>query len=237
MNFRKYNTWNFLKFPCVLMMILMGLTACGKDPLFSDQAMIAHFHAHRETFETLVATAKVYDENWERRSDIIALKKQAGIEAVIGSNGSPRDDPYARDRDPKQKLKKLNEEQKKEQEWNHRYLRENLVIKMRYMGYYKRNYELAGQLNWKDYIYFYDGRSPARYSNHVRWDPVGRNPKYKEIRLGYKVVTSLDASTERAAYRVRGVHRSLYAVDWHHGAGCIVKKIEPKWFLRRCWLN
>jgi len=219
-------------------MISMGLTACGKDPLFSDQAMIAHFHAHREAFEALVATAKVYDENWEQRPDIIALKKQAGIETVIGGNGSPWDDPYARDRDPKQKLKKLDEEQKINQEWNHRYLRDALVVKMKHLGYYKRNYELAGQLSWKDYIYFHDGRTfDDFFSSSINWEPDRKNPKYEGIWQSYTVVVSLDASREHTAYTVRRSSSAALKFDWNGGVGCAVREITAKWFLRRCWLN
>jgi len=203
--------------------------------------MINHFYAHKQEFEALVKTAVTYDEKWELRPDVKALRKKTGIYQIIGGIGRVVEDPgvpvsewyqqYIHYKDiPSKKL------------FHEKARTHALIIKMQGKRGYYANYLLHGGLNYKDYVYFHNDRIPGppvnsfygitgygpydRISWKIRDDGTEDGPHLR-------VMESLDSLMDPWFFHSREKLRAEAHRIWGKHT-CVVKKIEPHWFLRRC---
>jgi len=202
--------------------------------------MIKHFYAHKQEFEALIKTAITYDEKWELRPDVKALRKKTGIDQIIGGTGSVVEDPSV-----------------PAKEWYRQYdhlgiyartlfrkkaRKHALIIKMQGKRGYYANYRFHGGLNYKDYVYFHNDRIPGppvksfhgiavygtydRISWAIRDDGTEDGPHLR-------VMESLDSLIEVWFFHSREKRKAIDHRRWGKNT-CVVRKIEPHWFLRRC---
>jgi len=181
--------------------------------MISDQEMVDHFNAHKQDFNALVQTYLTYGRQpveWANRPDVIELKTKTSIERIIDGPGYWFDDPYSLE--AAKKLKQMDDEKS----WAQNHSRKTAIVKMLDHRIHETFYWSVGGLNWKDYFYF-----PADpYIEHGRIKLPREPDGYKSIPHGllWRVVDSTD---------------SLHA--WNSEMGeCVMKKIEPKWYIRRC---
>jgi len=186
----------------------------------------------------LVKTAVTYDEKWELRPDVKALRKKTGIYQIIGGISRVVDDlgvpasewyrqsgnDYELGISAKQNI--------------YNYAREYaLIIKMQKKRGYYANYFFHGGLNFKDYVYFHEDRilgPPVSkfYGPHDRisWSITNDGSKWGPH---LRVMESLDSLIEPWFFESREKLKTVDHQRWGKNT-CVVRKIEPHWFLRRC---
>ena len=178
------------------------------DELISDQAMIDHFNAHKEEFNALVKNYGVYGANseaWAMRPEVIELKEKTGIERIIDGPGYWFDDPYSIE--SAIKLKEMDNEKS----WSQYHSRSTALIKMEDSMLHEATYFWNGIFNWKDYVYI--PVTPSIEQGRMKFPR--RVNDGNEPHLWLRVLESLDSP------------------KWDMGE-CVLRKIEPQWFLIRC---
>lgn len=191
--------------------ILGALTGCDGRHLISDQAMIDHFNAHKQEFNELTQSYLDYGRDpmaWAARQNVVALKDQTGIDRIIDGPGYWFDDPYSLE--AAHKLKEMNDAHA----WGEHHDRKTVLVKMADTRIYWAAYLWNGGLNWKDFVYFPE--DPAIESGRIKWPRELRKRKISDLWL--RVIDSLDSP------------------EWERGE-CVLRKIEPKWFICRCRAN
>ncbi|MEN5181910.1 hypothetical protein ABE501_19300 [Comamonas testosteroni] len=207
----------------ILLISLINLSgySCSIRKLPSDQEMIDYFNLHKNDFNQLV---KIYGEysslgnpgrgssNFLARPDVAGLMLKAGIGSVGGGVGGYWfDEPYSEE--SARKLDAVYESEKNTGNIGSNY-RRIAIAKMEDANKYTAVYFFSGGLNWKDYVYI--PVDPEILQGRVRFPrrlTTGEKPH-----LWWRVLDSLDSP------------------EWGRGE-CVLRKIEPKWFLRRCRAN
>jgi hypothetical protein len=198
--------------------VLLGVGAfCWfSTGLPSDEEMIAHFQAHRDEFEEVVRRYRNYPTvrnvdrsiRWMKEGDTEALMNRAGIKYV--SEGIPwLPNPYTLET-----AKKLNARHQDPEyvpfSMFHKY--GELLIKPAQQRYYIGS-RLHRAVVWKDYYHF---------------------PELPRIEDGW-LLGPLN-TRGRYVYRRRVVSSAnWFPLAWWNGSvGCVLRPIEPHWFLRLC---
>lgn len=200
-----------LIFIAIVVAALSSLTGCDGRRLISDQAMMDHFHAHKQEFNKLTQTYLHRDQGslaWASRSDVIKLKKKTGINRIIDGPGYWFDNPYSTEAAIQLKAMVDNNT------FSENKFRATVLIKMEDTSNFWTSYFWNGGLNWKDYVYF--PVDPDIEKGRIKWPK--RLPKRFGTGLWLRVLDSLDSPT------------------WERGE-CVLRKIEPRWFLCRCRAN
>ena len=195
----------------IITMALLALTGCDGRRLISDQAMIDHFQAHKQEFNELTQLYLHRSTDimaWSARPDVIELKKKTGIDRIIDAAGYWFENPYSTEAAIKSK------EMRDNNTFSQNNFRSAALIKMADTNIFWAAYFWNGGLNWKDYIYF----------------PIDPEIENERIKLPKRIPAR---STSDLWLRVLN---SLDSPKWERGE-CVLRKIEPQWFLSRCRAN
>ena len=178
--------------------------------LISDQKMIDNFNAHKPEFNALVQTYLKYGRRpleWANRPEVMALKAKTGVAIMSDGPDYWFDNPYSLE--AAEKVKQINDEGT----WEQNHFRTTAIVEINDRRY-RSFYWLMGGGNWKDYYYF-----PI--------DPDIEKGRLKMPRLLY------GTKFPRTGYRVLDSTDSLHWWSWSWGE-CVVRKIEPHWYIHRC---
>ncbi len=182
--------------------------------MVSDRVMIAHFYENKQDFERLVRIYRSGETDSSLWLVPQELKAKTEINRIQPGPGYWFDNPYSIE--GAENLEKMY----KEKSWaDEMQKRRTLLVKMDIVdrGYKKDGDKYAGRFlfnggyNWRDYVHYpidpdiVNGR--IRYPREVH---EGKQP-----RLGM------------------AVKKSLNNPRWKRG-DCVLRKIEPHWYLSRC---
>jgi hypothetical protein len=193
----------------IIVTTLMALTGCERS-LISDQEMIDHFNAHKQEFNELVQSFRDHGAKsleWSQRPEVVDLKAKIGVSRILVSTGCWFDDPYSPE--SAEKLRQM----RVEKSWDQNHSCRSAIIKMSARNVHEALYLSTG-FNWKDYFYF----------------PVDPHIEQGKIKLPRKWY---DSGVSDLWLRVLDSTDSLYWWNWERGE-CVLTKIEPKWYIRRC---
>ena len=200
---------------CAIFIIVLTIRSCSIRRLPVDQVMIDDFNAHKHEFMELV---KIYGEfdgfgsgplDFAKRPDVSELKLKTGVGHITGGVGGIwLDDPYSVE------SAKVLEELYQSKKYSYRNFRKMALIEMADVNKYSAVYFFNGGYNWKDYVYI--PVDPQIIQGRVRLP--GNGVDGNEPLLWLRVLDSLDSP------------------KWKRGE-CVLRKIEPMWFLSRCRAN
>jgi len=190
--------------------MLVVLTNCGWS-LITDQEMIEHFNAHKQEFNALVQSyldhGRDYME-WAKRPDVIELKAKTGIGRIQTGPHIWFDDPYSLEAAKKEK------QMMNDKTFSQNHFRREAMIEMANQKIHSTFYLTIGGINWKDYHYF----------------PIDPQIENGKIKLPSSLI---GIGTPDLSWRV--VESTDSMNHWNSKMGeCIMKKIESKWYIRRC---
>ena len=195
----------------IITMALLALTGCDGRRLISDQAMIDHFQVHKQEFNELTQLYLHRSTDimaWSARPDVIELKKKTGIDRIIDAAGYWFENPYSTEAAIKSKAMRDNNT------FSQNNFRSAALIKMADTNIFWAAYLWNGGLNWKDYVYFPE--PPIIEEGRIKWPTEIKARVFSNHWL--RTLDSLDSPT------------------WERGE-CVLRKIEPQWFLKRCRAN
>ena len=184
-----------------------------RNPLPSDEQMIAHLNAHRADIEELIrryrdypSGPKIDHSKWRKDGDTPALLKRAGIRDVDFVLPGPwLPNPYSIE-----SAKKVEFEAKNAKSFTifHKYggLRLKPFPRASFYSIHPRYAHI-----WKDYFYIPE---VPRIENNMLLGPYYTNGKYSARE---RVLPSLDGFPDKWKYYE-----------------CVYRQIEPHWFLRMC---
>ena len=199
------------------LLALFGL--CGayylviaRNPLPGDEEMITHFQAHRADFEEVVRRYRSFDagpdrspSDWAAQEGTPALLKRAGLgKDIFGTSPLWFPDPYSKE--AASLVKKKIEERGFQlyREYGALVLRQSPKKRFRAMN-------LRYGTVWKDFMFFPE--VPRIENGELLW-PINTQGNYAMRR---RVLSSLNGFP-----------------DHWKDFECVVRKIEPQWFIRMC---
>ena len=204
------NRWRTLLRAVIVVAVFQLIVFICWPRLISDQQMIKHFNAHKQEFNALVQTYLQYGENpmaWSKRPDVVELEAQTGVERIFDGEHYWFDNPYSLE--SAKKLKQMDDEKS----WNKNHSHRSAVIIMSDHKNYNVLNLITGD-NWKNYYYF-----PVDFiTEHGRMKSPRELHSSGLYDLWWRVVDSTD---------------SIYW--WNSKRGeCVLRKIEPKWYIFKC---
>ena len=199
--------------------LLVLLIWCGayylviaRNPLPGDEEMITHFQAHRADFEEVVRRYRSFDAgpdgspgDWAVQEGTPVLLKRAGLRKhIFGTSPLWFPDPYSQE--AASLLRKKIEEHGFQlfREYGALVLRPSPKKRFRAMN-------LHYVTVWKDFMFFPE--VPRIENGELLW-PINTRGNYAKRR---RVLPSLDDFPD---------HWKDYE--------CVLRKIEPQWFIRMC---
>ena len=201
------------KITVITVFSLLSLSAIGliaySDPLVSDEKMIENFKNNRAAFQELVSS---YYKDGQR---VIIWKDMPRVIELKRITGVERiiDGPgywFENPYSPEaaEEMKKMQDEKL----WGQLHNRKSLIIKMPVANGYGE-YPLYSANKWKDYFYY--PVDPMIENGHL---VLPREPQGSAKFQGHEVLDSLNSFP-------RGKN------------DCVLRKIEPHWFVRRCQIR
>ena len=199
-------------------MIGQGYLLIFATGLPSDAEMIAHFRAHREEFEESVRRYRDYElprdtshgTGWLKQDGTQELLRKAGIERIGGGSMIWLPNPYSVETAKKQETM-MRDPQRHPFAMLYKY--GELVIKMVPRERYFVFNSLRIALVWKNYFHLPEA-APRIEDGWIlsRVDTKGKSFRWR----------SVVSSTDR------------FPLVWKLHFGCVIRPIEPHWYLELC---
>ena len=200
-------------------LILLALSSIGvmyylvivRNPLPSDEKMMAHFHDHRVDFEELVRRYRNFDagpdgfhSKWKKQDGTKDILERAKTERIFYTDSAWFPEPYSL-----KTAKALKKARGKG----------SIEISRKYgalvLSLLPRNHYRATNLNylkvWKDFTYFPE--VPRIKNGKLLW-PVNIKGQYSKIRRTFPTLNEFP--------------------DHWKDYECVYRQIEPQWFIRMC---
>lgn len=222
--FRKIKWWHWL---LVSLLAMSGfLYWAHSNPLYSDEEMIAKFHAHRAEIESLVQSYRFSEftptpevRHWGALPEVKALMRKAGVERVHGTGPIWFPNPYSMEAAKEFDLL-LKSDAGKSGAWfflPYQTVEIQLINENRPPGYRLAFvlHSSGPNLISKELVYMPE---IPRIENGLLLHPVIYNP-----------VRWFPAPTDRVFPSLNS-----YPPNWNIKGECVYRQFEPHWFIRMC---
>jgi hypothetical protein len=189
-----------------LAVALLGAVASCAWNLISDKEMIDHFNAHKAEFEKLVESYLHFDH---RKGDWDKLPEVIELKRLTGVQRIIDHAGYWFENPYSIEAAKQLKEMDENKSWGEHRDRKTASVQMQDQ---RRHYDfdLRSAINWKDYVYY--PAAPEIENGRIKLPRELIDRKYGK---GDRVLESLDSPR------------------WEYGE-CVLRRIDPQWFLRRC---
>lgn len=184
---------------------LWGATGCAWN-LISDKEMIDHFNAHKAEFDELVKRYLAFDH---RKGDWDKLPRVIELKEATGVQRIIDGPGYWFENPYSIDAAKQSKEMEENKSWAEHHDRKTAIVQMQDE---RRHYDfdIRSAINWKDYVYY----------------PAAPEIENGRIKLPRELIDR--------KYGIRNrVLESLDNPRWEYGE-CVLRRIDPQWFLRRC---